>query len=38
MAPNPESTKQQLITAAERLLSARGIEGISLRELNAAAG
>jgi AcrR family transcriptional regulator len=38
MAPNPESTKQQLITAAETLLSERGIEGVSLREINAAAG
>jgi AcrR family transcriptional regulator len=38
MAPNPESTKQQLITAAEALLAERGIEGVSLREINAAAG
>lgn len=38
MAPNPESTKQQLISAAEVLLAERGIEGVSLREINAAAG
>jgi AcrR family transcriptional regulator len=38
MAPNPESTKQRLISAAETLFSERGIEGVSLREINAAAG
>ncbi|MCU1393909.1 MAG: TetR family transcriptional regulator [Ilumatobacteraceae bacterium] len=38
MAPNPESTKQQLIAAAERLFAERGIEGVSLREINSAAG
>jgi len=38
MAPNPESTKQQLISAAERLFAARGLEGVSLREINSAAG
>lgn len=38
MAPNPESTKQQLISAAERLFAERGIEGVSLREINMAAG
>lgn len=38
MAPNPESTKQRLITAAETLFAERGIEGVSLREINAAAG
>src|SRR6476646_7326443 len=38
MAPNPESTKQQLIAAAEELFAARGIEGVSLREINTAAG
>lgn len=37
MAPNPESTRQQLIAAAEQLFAARGIEGVSLREINAAA-
>ncbi|MCU1417330.1 MAG: TetR family transcriptional regulator [Schumannella sp.] len=38
MAPNPESTKQQLIAAAETLFAERGIEGVSLREINTAAG
>src|SRR4051812_12600350 len=38
MAPNPESTKQQLIAAAETLFAQRGIEGVSLREINGAAG
>lgn len=38
MAPNPELTKQQLIAAAESLFAERGIEGVSLREINAAAG
>jgi AcrR family transcriptional regulator len=38
MAPNPESTKQQLIAAAETLFAERGIDGVSLREINAAAG
>lgn len=38
MAPNPESTKQRLISAAETLFAERGIEGVSLREINAAAG
>src|SRR4051794_4076039 len=38
MAPNPELTKQQLILAAETLLAERGIEGVSLREINTAAG
>ncbi|MFN8020570.1 MAG: helix-turn-helix domain-containing protein [Acidimicrobiales bacterium] len=38
MAPNPEVTKQRLITAAERLFAERGIEGVSLREVNTAAG
>lgn len=38
MAPNPESTKQQLIAAAETLFAERGIEGVSLREINSAAG
>ena len=33
MAPNPESTKQQLIAAAETLFAERGIEGVSLREI-----
>ena len=38
MAPNPEVTKQRLITAAEQLFAERGIEGVSLREINMAAG
>ena len=38
MAPNPESTKQRLIAAAEQLFAERGIEGVSLREINTAAG
>jgi len=38
MAPNPESTKQRLISAAEVLFAERGIGGVSLREINTAAG
>lgn len=38
MAPNPESTRQQLIAAAEVLFAARGIDGVSLREINTTAG
>lgn len=38
MAPNPESTKQRLVAAAEHLFAERGIECVSLREINAAAG
>jgi AcrR family transcriptional regulator len=38
MAPNPESTRRELINAAEVLFAARGIEAVSLREINAAAG
>ena len=38
MAPNPESTKQRLIAAAEVLFAERGIGGVSLREINTAAG
>jgi AcrR family transcriptional regulator len=38
MAPNPETTKQRLISAAEQLFAERGIGGVSLREINAAAG
>lgn len=37
MAPNPELTRQRLIAAAEELFAERGIEGVSLREINAAA-
>jgi AcrR family transcriptional regulator len=38
MAPNPEATKQRLITAAETLFAERGIDAVSLREINSAAG
>jgi len=38
MAPNPEVTRRRLVTAAEQLFAERGIEGVSLREINAAAG
>jgi AcrR family transcriptional regulator len=34
----PPSTKQQIVRAAERLLSERGLGGVSLREIGAAAG
>ena len=38
MAPNPDSTRQRLVAAAEELFATRGIDGVSLREINAAAG
>jgi AcrR family transcriptional regulator len=38
MAPNPEWTKQRLIATAEQLFAERGIEGVSLREINTASG
>ena len=38
MAPNPEVTKQRLVAAAESLFAEHGIEGVSLREINTAAG
>lgn len=38
MAPNPEATKQRLVRAAEELFAERGIDVVSLREINAAAG
>lgn len=38
MAPNPDSTKQRLVSAAETLFAERGIDGVSLREINAASG
>ena len=38
MAPNPDVTRQRLIRSAEALFAAKGIEGVSLREINAAAG
>jgi len=38
MAPNPEITQRQLISAAESLFAERGIDGVSLREITVAAG
>ncbi|WP_204054782.1 TetR/AcrR family transcriptional regulator, partial [Planomonospora parontospora] len=38
MPPNPEATCRRLVAAAERLFAEKGIEGVSLREINAAAG
>ncbi len=38
MAPNPEVTRQRLISAAEALFAEHGIEGVSLREINTTAG
>ena len=38
MPPNPDTTKFQLIRAAESLFATRGIEGVSLREITKAAG
>jgi AcrR family transcriptional regulator len=38
MAPNPESTRQQLIAAAQTLFAERTIDAVSLREINTAAG
>jgi AcrR family transcriptional regulator len=35
---NPEETRRRLIDAAESLFSERGIDAVSLREINAAAG
>lgn len=37
MPPNPHQTRAQLISAAEGLFAERGIEAVSLREINAAA-
>jgi AcrR family transcriptional regulator len=37
-ATMPRSTKEQIVFAAERLFAARGYEGVSLREIGAAAG
>jgi AcrR family transcriptional regulator len=34
----PRSTKEQIVLAAERLFAERGYEGVSLREIGAAAG
>ncbi|GLW12810.1 putative transcriptional regulator, TetR family protein [Microtetraspora sp. NBRC 13810] len=38
MPPNPEATSRRLVSAAERLFAERGIDGVSLREINSAAG
>ncbi len=38
MAPNPEITQRQLISAAETLFADRGIDGVSLREITVEAG
>ena len=38
VAPNSDDTRRDLVVAAERLFAARGITGVSLREVNAAAG
>jgi AcrR family transcriptional regulator len=38
MAPNPSATRERLIATAEELFAERGISGVSLREINAAAG
>jgi len=38
MAPNPEATQRRLIGAAETLFAERGIDAVSLREINAASG
>jgi AcrR family transcriptional regulator len=37
MPPNAETTRARLIAAAEELFAERGIDGVSLREINAAA-
>ncbi len=38
MAGIPRSTKEQIVIAAERLFAARGLDGVSLRQIGAAAG
>lgn len=38
MAPNPEATRHQLISAGEALFAAKGIDAVSLREITVAAG
>src|SRR6478672_3993524 len=35
---SPEATRARLITAAERLFASRGIDAVSLREINRASG
>ena len=37
-APPPDGTRARLITAAEKLFAERGIDGVSLREINRASG
>jgi AcrR family transcriptional regulator len=34
----PDSTRERILDAAERLFAERGLDGVSLREINAAAG
>lgn len=36
--PGPATTRERLITAAERLFAEHGIDGVSLREINRASG
>ncbi len=38
MAGIPRSTKEQIVLAAERLFAAHGLDGVSLRQIGAAAG
>jgi len=38
VAPNPLLTREKLIAAAEQLFAERSIDGVSLRQINAAAG
>jgi AcrR family transcriptional regulator len=38
MAPNASGTRERLVATAEQLFAERGIGGVSLREINAAAG
>src|SRR5438874_9788261 len=38
MSRSPEATRARLITAAEQLFAARGIDAVSLREINRASG
>ena len=38
MSRSPEATRARLITAAERLFAERGIDAVSLREINRASG
>ncbi len=38
VAPNPMLTREKLISAAEQLFAERSIDGVSLRQINSAAG